>query len=130
MKLKFQDKFSDMIDHNKCPFSEKSDEKCILRKSNFTKFYLNIFYKSMSKHGPTNNNATQPTTYSWRHNLSDFILNPGSISLNQLEKPEPYWALLSLTGPYCHVSWENDPSDFDFMIRHAFRYRSCVLAAR
>ena len=33
--MKFQDKFYDMIDHNKCPSSEKSDEKCILRKSNF-----------------------------------------------------------------------------------------------
>ena len=33
--MKFQDKFYDIIDHNKCPSSEKSDEKCILRKSNF-----------------------------------------------------------------------------------------------
>ena len=24
-----------LIDHNKCPSSEKSDEKCILRKSKF-----------------------------------------------------------------------------------------------
>ena len=36
--MKFQDKFYDIIDHNKCPSSEKSDEKCILRKSNFQHF--------------------------------------------------------------------------------------------
>ena len=35
VKLKFQDKFYDMIDHNKCPTSEKSAEKCILRNSYF-----------------------------------------------------------------------------------------------
>ena len=35
VKLKFQDKFYDIIDHNKWPSSEKSNEKCILRKSNF-----------------------------------------------------------------------------------------------
>ena len=35
VKLKFQDKFYDIIDHNKCPSSEKSAEKCVLRKSNF-----------------------------------------------------------------------------------------------
>ena len=33
--MKFQDKFYDIIDHNKCPSSEKSAEKCILRKSYF-----------------------------------------------------------------------------------------------
>jgi len=33
--LKFQDKFYDIIVHNKCPSSEKDDEKCILRKSDF-----------------------------------------------------------------------------------------------
>ena len=33
--MKFQDKFYDIIVHNKCPFSEKDDEKCILRKSDF-----------------------------------------------------------------------------------------------
>ena len=33
--MKFQDKFYDIIDHNKCPSSEKSAEKCILRKSFF-----------------------------------------------------------------------------------------------
>ena len=33
--MKFQDKFYDIIDHNKCPSSEKSDEKHLLRKSNF-----------------------------------------------------------------------------------------------
>ena len=32
---RFQDMLYFMIDHNKCPSSEKSDEKCILRKSNF-----------------------------------------------------------------------------------------------
>ena len=35
VKLKFQDKFYDIIDHNKCPSSEKSAKKCILRKSYF-----------------------------------------------------------------------------------------------
>ena len=33
--MKFQDKFYDMIGHNKCPSSEKSAEKCIFRKSYF-----------------------------------------------------------------------------------------------
>ena len=33
--MKFQDKFYDIIDHNKCPSSEKPPEKCILRKSYF-----------------------------------------------------------------------------------------------
>ena len=33
--MKFQVKFYDIIDHNKCPSSEKSAEKCILRKSYF-----------------------------------------------------------------------------------------------
>ena len=33
--MKFQDKFYDIIDHNKCPSSEKSYEKHLLRKSNF-----------------------------------------------------------------------------------------------
>ena len=33
--MKFQDKFYDLIVHNKCPSSEKDDEKCILRKSDF-----------------------------------------------------------------------------------------------
>ena len=33
--MEFQDKFYDIIDHHKCPSSEKSTEKCILRKSNF-----------------------------------------------------------------------------------------------
>ena len=33
--MKFQDKFYDIIGHNKCPSSEKSAEKCILRKSYF-----------------------------------------------------------------------------------------------
>ena len=35
VKLKFQDKFYVIFDHNKCPSSEKEDEKCILRKSYF-----------------------------------------------------------------------------------------------
>ena len=35
MKLKFQDKFYNIIDHNKCPSSEKQNQKCILRKSYF-----------------------------------------------------------------------------------------------
>ena len=30
VKLKFQDKFYDIFDHNKYPSSEKKDEKCIL----------------------------------------------------------------------------------------------------
>ena len=34
-KLKFQDKFYNIIDHNKWPSSEKQDEKCIFRKSCF-----------------------------------------------------------------------------------------------
>ena len=33
--MKFQVKFYDIIDHNKCSSSEKSAEKCILRKSFF-----------------------------------------------------------------------------------------------
>ena len=33
--MKFQDKFYDIIHHNNCPSSEKSAEKCILRKSYF-----------------------------------------------------------------------------------------------
>ena len=36
--MKFQDKFYDVqgvVDHNKCPSSENSTEKCILRKSYF-----------------------------------------------------------------------------------------------
>ena len=33
--MKFQDKFYDIIDHDKCPSSENSTEKCILRKSYF-----------------------------------------------------------------------------------------------
>ena len=35
VKLKFQDKFYVIFDHNKCPSSEKEDEKCTLRKSYF-----------------------------------------------------------------------------------------------
>ena len=35
VKLKLQDKFYAIFDHNKCPSSEKEDEKCILRKSYF-----------------------------------------------------------------------------------------------
>ena len=35
VKLKFQCKFYNIFDHNKCPFSEKDDLKCILRKSDF-----------------------------------------------------------------------------------------------
>ena len=33
--MKFQVKFYDIIDHNKCPTSKKSAERCILRKSFF-----------------------------------------------------------------------------------------------
>ena len=33
--MKFQDKFYDIFDHNKCPPSETEDEKCIFRKSYF-----------------------------------------------------------------------------------------------
>ena len=33
--MKFQDNIYDIRDHNKCSSSEKSDEKCILRKSYF-----------------------------------------------------------------------------------------------
>ena len=35
VKLKCQDKFYDIVDHNKCLSCEKSAEKCILRKSYF-----------------------------------------------------------------------------------------------
>ena len=35
VKFKFQDKFYDIIDHNKCPSSETSAENCVLMKSNF-----------------------------------------------------------------------------------------------
>ena len=35
VKLKFQEKFYFIINHNKCPSGEKFDEKFILRKSNF-----------------------------------------------------------------------------------------------
>ena len=34
-KLKFQDKFYNIIDYNKWPSSEKQDEKCVFRKSCF-----------------------------------------------------------------------------------------------
>ena len=34
-KLKFQDKFYNIIDHSKWPSSEKQDEKCVFRKSCF-----------------------------------------------------------------------------------------------
>merc|ERR1712218_12100 len=47
VKLKFRDKFYNIIDYNKCPSSEKEDEKCIFRKSyfhqiqpNYTLFYI------------------------------------------------------------------------------------------
>ena len=33
--MKFQDKFYNVIDYNKCPSSEKEDEKCIFGKSYF-----------------------------------------------------------------------------------------------
>ena len=33
--MKFQDKFYDIFDHNKCPPSEIEDENCIFRKSYF-----------------------------------------------------------------------------------------------
>ena len=33
--MKLQYKFFDIFDHNKCPSSEKEDEKCILRQSYF-----------------------------------------------------------------------------------------------
>ena len=39
--MKFQDKFYDIIGHNKCPSSEKSAEKCILRKSYFHRILPN-----------------------------------------------------------------------------------------
>ena len=43
--MKFQDKFYDIVDHNKSPSSEKSAEKCILRKSNFHRnLPRHIFY--------------------------------------------------------------------------------------
>ena len=35
VKLKFQNRFQDTFDHNKCPGSEREDQKCILRKSYF-----------------------------------------------------------------------------------------------
>ena len=35
VKLKFQDKFYNVIDYNKCPSSEKEDEKCFFGKSYF-----------------------------------------------------------------------------------------------
>ena len=35
VKLKFQDKFYDILYHKKCPSSETEDEKCILWKSYF-----------------------------------------------------------------------------------------------
>ena len=35
VKLKLQDKFYAIFDHNKCPSSEKEDEKCNLRISYF-----------------------------------------------------------------------------------------------
>ena len=41
VKLKFQDKFYDIFDHNKCPPSETEDEKCIFRKSYFHRIQPN-----------------------------------------------------------------------------------------
>ena len=41
VKLKFQDKFYDIFDHNKCPPSETEDEKGIFRKSYFHRIQPN-----------------------------------------------------------------------------------------
>ena len=41
VKLKFQDKFYDIFDHNKCLPSETEDEKCIFRKSYFHRIQPN-----------------------------------------------------------------------------------------
>ena len=49
--MKFQDKFYDIIDHNKCPSSEKSAEKYILRSS--------YFHHSEPRYADTE------TTWSW-----------------------------------------------------------------
>ena len=46
--MKFQVKFYDIIDHNKCPSSKKSAEKCILRKS--------FFHHSEPSHVPSPSN--------------------------------------------------------------------------
>ena len=43
--MKFQVKFYDIIDHNKCPSSKKSAEKCILRKSYFHHSEPNYIYE-------------------------------------------------------------------------------------
>ena len=55
MKLKFQDKFYDIIDHNKCPSSEKQNQKCILRKSYFHQIqptYVVIIWNLLLKTQP------------------------------------------------------------------------------
>ena len=50
MKLKFQDKFYNIIDHNKCPSSEKQNQKCILRKSYFHQIQpINILCKECER---------------------------------------------------------------------------------
>ena len=56
-KLKFQDKFYNMIDCNKCPSSEKDDQKCILRKSYFHQIqpsYIGLIAVSLLGTPPSN----------------------------------------------------------------------------
>ena len=51
VKLKFQDKFYDIFDHNKCPSSEKEDQKCILWNHIFARFNLLMYVKRLkNKH--------------------------------------------------------------------------------
>ena len=47
VKLKFQDKFYDILYHKKCPSSETEDEKCILWKSYFHQIQPNYSYISL-----------------------------------------------------------------------------------
>ena len=67
VKLKFQDKFYDMIDHNKCPTSEKSAEKCILRNSYFHHSepkYIALAYSSVNI---DKYRKVQLTALAWNH---------------------------------------------------------------
>merc|ERR1711949_64773 len=42
VKLKFRDKFYNIIDYNKCPSSEKEDKKAFSENHSFTRFNLII----------------------------------------------------------------------------------------
>ena len=53
--MKFQDKFYDIFDHNKCPPSETEDEKCNVRKSYFHRIQPRYTRKSKCDQGERHN---------------------------------------------------------------------------